>query len=120
MKFLIDEDLPRSVGSIFNLSGHEVLDVRDVGLRGAADSQIAEYAKTNSLCLITGDFDFSDIRNYPPSQYSGIIVIDFPRGATATYILNLFNDFLKQKNLISKINGKLAIIEPGRIRIRED
>ena len=39
---------------------------RDTELKGAKDFQIAFYAQKESLCLLTGDYDFSDIRNYPP------------------------------------------------------
>ena len=53
----------------------EGFDVRDIGLRSAKDPQIAEYAQAEKLCLITGDYDFADIRNYPPDRYSGIVVL---------------------------------------------
>ena len=118
MRFLIDEDLPRSAGDLLRRYGHEAIDVRDVGLRGAKDSQIASYAQTKDLCLVTGDFDFSDIRNYPPGQYAGLVVLSIPRDATAIFILNLLESFLKQDKLVSDLPGKLAIVEPGRIRIR--
>ena len=63
MRFLIDADLPRSTGTLFQRYNHEAVDVRDIGLRGAKDRQIAAYARGKGLCLVTGDFDFSNIRN---------------------------------------------------------
>ena len=119
MQFLIDENLPRSTSDLLRCYGHETIDVRDIGLRGAKDSQIAFYAQSKGLCLVTGDFDFSDIRNYPPAQYAGLIVLGIPRDATALFILNLLEGFLKQDKLVSELPGKLAIVEPGRIRIRK-
>ena len=41
MSFLIDEDLPRSVGDLIWRHGHEAIDISDIGLRGAKDSRIA-------------------------------------------------------------------------------
>ena len=70
------------------------------------------------MCLITGDFDFSDIRNYPPNQYAGLIVLSLPKDATASFILDLIESFLLEEKLVSNISGKLAIVEPGRVRIR--
>ena len=64
MKFLIDEDLPRSVAPLLKRFGHEALDARDIGLRGMKDSQIASYAQQHELCILTGDYDFSNVRNY--------------------------------------------------------
>ena len=119
MRFLIDEDLPRSVGDLLRRYGHEAVDVRDIGLRGAKDSKIASYAQNNKLCIVTGDFDFSDIRNYPPKEYAGIVVLSIPKDATAPFILNLLEAFLQQNDLIPKLPGRLAIVEPGRVRIRK-
>lgn len=119
MRFLIDEDLPRSAGDLLHRFGHKAVDVRDVGLRGARDSEIAAYAKKENLCLLTGDFDFSDIRNYPPSQYAGIVVVNpDPQKATAQAILGLLESFLTQKDLLTKLSGKLAIVRPEHIRLR--
>jgi predicted nuclease of predicted toxin-antitoxin system len=99
--------------------GHDAVDVRDVGLRSAKDSEIAHYARSEGLCLITGDFDFSDVRNYPPDQYAGLIVLYLPRTTTARYIHQQLDSFLRQEELLTKLPGKLAIVEPGRIRLRE-
>lgn len=119
MRFLVDEDLPRSIRDLLHRYGHEAVDVRDVDLRGATDSQIAAHAQHERLCLLTGDFDFSDIRNYPPAQYPGIVVVHpDPKHATARAILALLESFLKQEALVSTIAGKLAIVQPDHIRIR--
>ena len=72
MRFLVDEDIPRSTDDLLRRYEHEAVDVRDIGLRGAKDPQIAAYAQSEDLCLVTGDFDFSDIRNYPPGEYAGV------------------------------------------------
>jgi predicted nuclease of predicted toxin-antitoxin system len=63
--------------------------VRDINLRGAKDYQIASYARTNGLCILTGDFDFSDVRNYLPSQYAGLVVLKLPKNATASLIIKI-------------------------------
>ena len=53
MRFLIDEDLPRSTGDLLRQYGHEAIDVRDIGLRGSKDPEIAAYAQKNGLSLLT-------------------------------------------------------------------
>ncbi len=117
MRFLIDADLPRSANDVIHRCGHETIDVRDIGLRNAKDHEIARYAQTEKLCLVTGDFDFADIRNYPPKEYSGIVVLSLHRTANAAYINRLLESFLQQQAL-SELAGKLAIVEPGRVRLR--
>jgi len=118
MRFLIDADLPRSSSDIVRRHGHDPIDVRERGLRRAGDSKIAHYAQTERLCLITGDYDFADIRNYPPDQYAGLVVLRIPPTATAIYINQLLESFFEQEELLMRLPGKLAIVEPGRIRLR--
>jgi predicted nuclease of predicted toxin-antitoxin system len=118
MRFLVDGDLPRSINNLLRRYKHEVVDVRDIGLRGAKDRQIADHARNKGLCLVTGDFDFSNVRNYPPKEYAGLVVLKLPRNATASFILNLLEGFLRKDDLIVQMPGKLAIVEPGRVRIR--
>ena len=90
MRFLIDADLPRATGEALRRAGHDAFDVRDIGLGDAKDHEIAVYAQAHKLCLLTGDFDFADIRNYPPHSYE----------------------------VLTRLPGRLAIVEPGRVRIR--
>jgi predicted nuclease of predicted toxin-antitoxin system len=118
MRFLVDEDLPRLTKNLLQQYKHEAVDVRDIGLRGAKDYQIATYAQNEGLCIVTGDFDFSDVRNYPPGEYAGLVVLKLPRTATASFILSLLESFLQQEDLVAQIPGKLAIVEPSRVRIR--
>ena len=94
------------------------MDVRDVGLRGVTDRQVISCARERNLCLVTGDQGFADIRNYPPSERSGIVALHICRDSTASAILDLLKAFLQQAELVSTIGGKLAIVEPGRLRIR--
>ena len=118
MRFLIDEDLPRATGELLRGYGYQSSDVRDIGLRGAVDSKIASYARENALCLLTGDFGFADVRNYPPAKYGGIVVIKVPNTATADFILKVLEGYLKQGKIVSETSGNLLVVEPDRIRIR--
>ncbi len=118
MRFLIDADLPRSSAEVVRRHAHEAIDVRDIGLRSAKDPEIARYAQVERLCLITGDYGFSDIRSYPPDRYAGIVVLYLPRTATAAYINQLLDRLLEQEELLTQLPGKLAIVEPGRVRLR--
>ena len=118
MRFLLDASLPRRAAIAIRNLGHECSDVRDVLPRGAADSQVAAYAKDSSLSLITRDFDFADTRNYPPEQYPGIVVLDLPDDSTADFIVTVVNAFVKDQSILDQVPGRLAIVAPSRIRFR--
>ena len=118
MRVLVDEDLPRSTAELLRRHGHEAIDVRDIGLRGARDMEIEAYAQGEGLCLVTGDLGFSNIRDYPPEKYAGLVVVRLPRTATASFILTLLEGFLQRESLVGRMPRNLAIVEPGRVRIR--
>ncbi len=118
MRFLVDADLPRRTAKLIQSYGHEAIDVRDIGMGTAHDAVIAAHAQNQSACLITGDGDFADIRNYPPQDYGGLVVLELPRDATATFILKLIESLLQPPNVLVRLPGRLAILEPGRIRLR--
>lgn len=118
MRFVIDADLPRSTADLLRRHGHDAIDVRDAGLGAAGDSELAAFARAQKACLITGDFGFADVRNYPPEVYPGIVVLELPRGATASFILSLIEAFLQQPDLLSRLQGRLAVVQPGRVRLR--
>lgn len=74
MRFLIDANLPRSIIELIVRLGHEAEFARDIGLGAAPDRAIAAHAQATQAALLTRDLDFADVRNYPPEQYSGIVV----------------------------------------------
>src|SRR5438105_2870137 len=107
--------MPRGTDPLIRSLGHHATDVRDIGLGGAPDVDIAAYPKAHGLCVITRDFDFADIRNYPPDQYAGLVVLDLPNRAIVTAILNLVGALLGRQDVLSNLPGRLAIVEPGRV-----
>jgi len=84
MHFLIDEDLPRSTADLLRRYGHTAILLSDIGRRGASDAEISAYALDHGLCILTGDFDFSDVRKYPPEKYKGLVILKLPATATGT------------------------------------
>ena len=47
--------------------------MRDIGLRGASDQIIFEWARENSAIVFTFDEDFADTRMYPTGSHDGVI-----------------------------------------------
>lgn len=118
MRFLIDANLPRSLAGVLREAGHESVDVRDIGMRSAMDVVIAEHARANDMAIVTRDFHFADIRNYPPEQYAGIVVLDLPDDADLTTILRTVHAFVQRDDLLARLPRRLAILEAARVRFR--
>ena len=118
MRFVVDASLPRSAVPMLRRLGHDAVDVRDIGMGGAPDNVIAEHVRSNGQVLITRDFDFADIRNYPPADYSGIVVLQLPDDAIAAQVVNLLETFAQREDWLSRLSGRLAIVELWRVRFR--
>ena len=115
--FLVDEDLPRSLGPLLRQAGHVVEDVRDIGLRGRADSEVFEAARARGLALLTGDVGFSNILHFPLATHSGIVVVRLPNELPAQSVNHEVMAALSALG-DEELRGNLVIIEPGRIRLR--
>jgi predicted nuclease of predicted toxin-antitoxin system len=107
--FLIDASLPRNVAKLILIHGHEPVDVRDVDLRHADDSIIAAHAKSHQMALISGDFDFADIRIYSPSSYFGLVIIDRPEDATIAEVLELMERFFAHRDLLEQLTSRSSV-----------
>lgn len=116
MRFLLDANMPRSAAVVIRDLGHEATDVRDIGLGASDDSHIAAHARSGGLTLVTRDFDFADVRNYPPEGFAGIVVLQLPEDATAARVADALKSFLAQAHLLHQLPGRLAIVGTWRVR----
>ena len=64
-KFVIDEDIARSTGKLLADAGHEIIDIRDQGLRGAEDEKVFLFAQSEKAILLSGDVGFGNMRKFP-------------------------------------------------------
>lgn len=114
MRFKLDENLDPRLALLFEQAGHDAETVLSESLSGAIDDVIFQACKAEGRCLVTLDLDFSNPLHYPPSPMSGIIVLrparpilPLIRAAIASLLLALASQ---------NVQGKLWIVEPGRIR----
>lgn len=117
MKFKLDENLPVELAELFRTHGHDVQTVLDQNLGGASDSALAKVCRQEWRAMVTLDTDFSNIRTYPPKEYSGIVV--FRLGSQARdHILEVGARFLLALGS-RKLDGRLWIVEETQFRVRE-
>ncbi len=116
-RFLVDEDLPRSLARLLRTEGLDAEDVRDVGLRGKSDSEVLQYAIAQNRVLLTADLGFGNLLTLPLGSHHGILVVRLPNEVPVT---GLNAVILKAIRTLSddEIRGSLVIVEHGRIRLR--
>lgn len=118
LKFVIDEDIPRSTAKIIKTKGHEVLDFRDFGLKGKSDTEIFEFAQREKAILFTGDLGFGNILQFPIGHHYGIVIAHFPNEMSTSELNNQISKAMGRIDE-SEFKGNLIILGPGLIRIRK-
>lgn len=115
LAFLLDASMPRSSAEPFRTRGYDVEDIRDIGLGGAPDDEIIQYARKEARIVVTRDTDFGSVLRHP--DHPGAIILRLPSTATAPKIrdrLDSFLDAVPEKRLA----GAILVVEQGRYRRR--
>jgi predicted nuclease of predicted toxin-antitoxin system len=117
MRFKVDENLPVEAAERLRQAGHDATTVAEQRLSGATDASLAALCQRERRILVTLDTDFANIRNYPPEQYPGIIVLALRRQDKA-HVLDV-TARLMQLFATEAVEHRLWVVEEGRVRIRE-
>jgi predicted nuclease of predicted toxin-antitoxin system len=116
IKFLVDEDLPRSITDELRKAGFKCFDVQDIGLRGSKDIIIFKWAQENGCIILSGDLGFSNIFRFPLGTHKGIVIARFPNELSTKKLNKILVDAIIGTR--EDLSGNLIIIEPDRIRIK--
>jgi predicted nuclease of predicted toxin-antitoxin system len=115
VRFKLDENCDPRWQTTLISAGYDVATVFDEDLQGAEDETIASACRSEGRCLITADLDFAQLLDFPPENFSGIIVLRHPRPTLAGMQALIEQVVLAVAK--ESLSGRLWIVEPGRIRI---
>lgn len=115
MRLKLDENLGKSIATVFRNAGHGTATIADEGLMGAKDADVIRACGSEIRCLVTLDLGFGNPLVFNPEEFNGIAVLRLPHRPA-------HNDLLVTcRTLISAlqhedITGKLWIVEKRRVR----
>src|SRR5262245_52146428 len=118
MKYKLDENLGPAVPQIFLDKGLDCHTVHGEKLTGADDDAVLAAAVAEGRILVTMDHDFGNVLVYPPESTCGVAILNPPGNVSRALLATLLQSFVDACEQ-GVLQGKLWIVEPGRIRERQ-
>ncbi len=120
LRFFSDQCVPAGITESLKQHGYEVILLREVLPINSKDPLVIAKAQELGAVLLSLNGDFADIINYPPGNYGGIVAIQLNNHPeTIPYLMAGLLGFLSDHPDGMFYQGKLLVVEPHRIRIRE-
>ena len=120
LRFFADHCVSNAIVEHLSSQGHEVLRLRDHLDPESPDPIVIARAQELGAILLSLNGDFADIVTYPPSQYLGIVALevhDHPE--VIPVILRRLSAYISAHPEPADYRGKLLVVAPHRIRIRQ-
>jgi predicted nuclease of predicted toxin-antitoxin system len=114
MRFLVDENLPKSLARVLLERGHDAVHATDIGLSGAKDEAVWERAASENRVLVTRDLDFPLTAIPRPS---GLVLMRLPNSFGRRQIRTMMEEFL-ETDALESVPDRITVLSPGRVRAR--
>lgn len=117
-RFVVDEDLPDAVAVMLMRMGYWAKHVRWVGLSGASDQEVFNYAQSCEAVLITADKGFSDIRHFSIRGHYGIIVLRLKKRNRDSILRRLQEVISQLRRQGISLVDRVVVVSDTKFRIR--
>jgi len=119
LKLKLDENLGKRVADLFQAAGNDTATVPGERMSGAADSELIKRCHSEGRAIVTLDLDFGNPLLFKPSKYHGIAVLRPPEPVSRGDLEDLCRTLIEGLTQ-EQLDGKLWIVERGRIRIYQE
>ncbi len=110
MKIKLDENVDLRILTRLRMAGHDVATVPGQRLISAPDTDVIEVCRQEGRCLVTADRDFSNRARFPPTRYSGIVVMRLPNSPSLSDWVQAIDTFIVGLEQFD-VTGKLWIVQ---------
>ena len=116
-RFLVDEDLPRSLAAGGRAKGVDAVHALDAGLLAKPNREILITAVGQQRSVVTADREFGNPLLYPPGSHAGVVLVRVPEWLDPDMRINRVVDALV--SLAGDVlHGTIAVVDMARIRMR--
>ena len=116
MKIKVDENLPAEATAMLAKAGHDARSVLDQQMGGGPDDELIVVCRNEGRVLVTLDLDFSDIRDYPPGENRGVVVLRLDRQDKPHVLLAIARVVALLER--GSVDRRLWIVDEDRVRVR--
>jgi predicted nuclease of predicted toxin-antitoxin system len=116
VKLLFDANVSHKLVSALAAEYPGSTHVRDVGLRGASDSQVWDHAVAHGLAIVSKDTDFRErsyVEGFPPK----VIWLDVGNAKTATIAELLRRERPRVDQFDASVDASLLILSLGTVAV---
>ena len=114
---VLDNCVPRRYLRLLHEWGYDAILMTDEIPADATDTKVVALARRLDAVLLTVDLDFSNILDYPPQNYQGIIVLRYhirDEAAIDNSLKITLEDLYREE-----LRGCLVIVTSERYRLRK-
>lgn len=116
MQFVADMGIsPRTVAHL-RQAGHDVVDLREIGLARAADHEILALAKRDGRTVLTHDLDFGDLLAASGDALPSVVLFRLPDMRPET--LSRYVDAVIEQHAADLEAGSFLSMGERRVRVR--
>ncbi len=116
-RFLVDEDLPKSLAVLLTQNGFPTESSRQAGLTSKPDTEVYAYACRAGRALITRDHGFGNVQTFPLGAHPGILIAGYSWKISSKTVCQMILETIQQL-APEEIQGNLVILEAGRVRLK--
>lgn len=116
MKLFLDENLSPQHATALRATGYDACAAVEVGLSGATDEQILQFAVEAGRVVVTLDADFANVIRFPPGRTLGVVRLKVhpPTERRISEAIRRSLELLQDTD----IAGCLVVVDDHKIRIR--
>ena len=116
MRLKLDENQPRALLPLLREAGHDPETAASEDLAGKTDAELVARCQAERRAILTFDLDFADLTQYPPEQYSGLLVLRL-RSHAVSHVVQTVRRILPLL-ATEPVEGHLWLIDETQVRIR--
>ncbi len=116
MRFLLNMNIPRSLGRRLEPDGHAWRHAADIGLNEATDEEIIAEARRTDEIVVTHDLDYGRLLAFSAAPRPSVVIFRL-RNAHPD---NLYSRFSATRTTIEVplSHGALVVLEDAAVRVR--